>query len=937
MIIAGVLATLSSAVDAQVCGLEGRPDFPGHQLPLDAPLVAPTMVTVDAFPNLLDFQLPVFLTSAGDGSGRVFVVEQGGLIWVFPGDPAVTEAQKQLYLDVRPEIAAGGEGGLLGLAFDPDFVNNGRFYIDYTVDEAGGCGGSTCFKVVVERFTAPSAAANSVDRLTAPRQRLVEVEQPATNHNGGMLAFGPDNYLYVALGDGGGAGSVAQQLSNPLGTILRVDPADGAAAPMNPFATTSGADARIYHYGLRNPWRFSFDRDAPNDMWIGDVGQSAWEEIDRALANAAGLNFGWNDCEGTHDFGAGGCPTPGTEPPVIELPRAGQQSAQSITGGYVYRGSALPSLHGTYVFGDYASGSVFGWDRTTVDPTTGLGQIVTLANVGSVSSFGEDDAGELYIVTYFGGRILELQPSGGQGGQFPGLLSNTGFFSDTANLVPTAGMIEYDVGSALWSDRALKRRWLAPVAGQQVALKPDGALTFPVGTVFVKHFELPVSPGVTRRLETRLFVNQQPGWTGVTYRWNEAQTDALLLYTTSSDVIDVTIDGQPQQQTWVYPSPTDCMGCHTSAAGRVLGFRGPQLNHDFAYPAGTDNQLHALGCSDLFETHVEDPGQFPAWLPLDDTQASRQGRVRAYLESNCAHCHQPGGPAPGSMDMRRAGLLGAMNLIGVAPSEGGLGLPSPQRIKAGVSAESVLWERMRSSDPAIRMAVGTRLPHDEAVNLVRDWIDFDLLVIDSDEDSAADSSDNCPAVANASQSDGDGDGTGDACDPDAAPDLIASADGNGASVGLGQVVSLDGAVSNLGSGLAAGSQIRFYLSQDLVLDTANDRLVGDCQVSSVAPLNAGVCTDPSARVPDDLVVLGPGETRDYHWAACADGYDLVFEADEANNCVVSQQVVAVPEPSAGLLGSAGVAALTALAAVKRRFRSRREARMPRAARQPQGA
>jgi len=898
---------------AQTCGLQDRLEFPGHQLPLDAPLIPPTMTTADAFPNLSSFQLPVFITGSGDGSGRVFVVEQGGTIVVFPNDPAVTDPQTQTYLDLGPEVTAGGEGGLLGLAFDPDFANNARFYVHYTVDEPGACGEETCFKVVVERFTAPSASANSVDRSAAPRLRLLVVEQPATNHNAGMLAFGPaDGYLYVALGDGGGSGAVAQDLSTALGSVLRIDPSDGSAAPMNPFATTPGADPRIYHYGLRNPWRFSFDRQSPHDMWIGDVGENAWEEIDLAIANTPGLNFGWSSCEGTHDFGSGGCPLPGTEPPVIELPHAGTPSARSITGGYVYRGDALPSLRGTYVFGDFALGSVFGWDRTTTDPGTGLGQITTLANLGNVSSFGEDDDGELYIVTY-DGRILELQESsGGGGGQFPDLLSDTGFFSDTVDLIPTSGMVEFDVASPLWSDRALKRRWLALPAGQRVELKPDDALTFPVGTVFVKHFELPISPGVTRRLETRLFVNQQPGWTGVTYRWNEAQTDAQLLYTTSSDVFDVMVAGQSEQQTWVYPSPSDCVGCHTSAAGRVLGFRGPQLNHDFTYPAGVDNQLHAMGCSDLFTTKVADPGQLPSSHALDDAGVTRQHRARDYLESNCAHCHQPGGPAPGGMDMRRKILLGDMNLIGAVPTQGELGLPSPERIKAGVSSESVLWERMRTTDSTSRMAVGTLVPHDEAVVLVGDWIDLDLAVLDSDEDGASDSTDNCPAVANASQADGDGDGLGDACDPSAAPDLVASADGNVSTVGLGQIVALNGDVTNGGPGLAAGSQIRFYLSEDLAFDPANDPLVGDCQVAGMGPAATESCSDPVAFVPVDLVVLGPSETRPYHWAACADGFDVVFEGDEANNCVVSVEVVTVPEPDPRVLAFAGLTGLALL-------------------------
>ena len=249
--------------------------------------------------------------------------------------------------------------------------------------------------------------------------------------------------------------------------------------------------------------------------------------------------------------------------------------------------------------------------------------------------------------------------------------------------------------------------------------------------------------------------------------------------------------------------------------------------------------------------------------------------------------------------MRRETLLVGMNLIGVAATQGDLGLSSPDRIRAGAHADSVLWERLQSTTASIRMPTGTTVPDPHAVPLVRDWIDFDLLVIDSDEDGVPDASDRCPSVPDATQLDGDGDGTGDACDPDAAPDLLAAAVGP-AQAALGSAVAVQAVLQNSGASIATPSQARLFLSADLSFDPLDDPLVGACQVGALGPGGQLTCAAPNARVPADLAVLQPGETAPFHWAACADAYDLVFEGDEANNCAVDAAVVLVPEPRAAL-------------------------------------
>lgn len=342
------------------------------------------------------FTHPTAVTNAGDESGRLFVLERAGRIRIVNRDGTVAPAP---FLDIVPRVLSGSqEQGLLGLAFHPSDRATGRFYVSYTRQPDGA-------NVVAEY----RASATAQTASPAMERILLAIPDPAPNHNGGGLAFGPDGYLYIALGDGGGQNDQfgnAQNVDRLLGKLLRID-VDGTPAADrkyaipadNPFANGGGAP-EIWAIGMRNPWRISFDR-AWHDLYIGDVGGGNWEEIDRQPPDAAGgLNYGWPIMEGRHCL-AGSCTTEGYVQPIAEY---SHDLGCSVIGGYVYRGEVQPELQGVYVFGDWCSGRIFTLDvdGETITPKT------VLESGLQVSSFGEDEAGEIYVVDFAGGGLYRV-------------------------------------------------------------------------------------------------------------------------------------------------------------------------------------------------------------------------------------------------------------------------------------------------------------------------------------------------------------------------------------------------------------------------------------------------------------------------------------------------------------------------------------------------
>ena len=351
-----------------------------------------------AFPNLA-FPRLTNLVQPQDIPDLFFATEQAGVVRVFPNDPDAAEAA--VFLDIRDRVSEdNNEEGLLGLAFDPEYAANGHLYVYYSA--------ASPRRSVLSRFTVSEHNPRAAD----PDSELVlmEIPQPYGNHNGGQLAFGPDGYLYVGLGDGGSGGdpkSNGQNLGTLLGSILRIDVGDAVpdlpyVIPRdNPFAGVDGARGEIWAYGLRNPWRFSFDMDT-GALWTGDVGQNRWEEVDLITQ---GMNYGWNVTEGSYCFSPRtGCDSSGLVAPVAEY---GRSDGCSITGGYVYRGEEIPSLKGVYVYGDYCSGRIWGlrYDGQSVT------EQALLADSGLlITSFAQDSEGNLYVLSRNEG-VYRLTPA----------------------------------------------------------------------------------------------------------------------------------------------------------------------------------------------------------------------------------------------------------------------------------------------------------------------------------------------------------------------------------------------------------------------------------------------------------------------------------------------------------------------------------------------
>ncbi|MEW8508135.1 MAG: PQQ-dependent sugar dehydrogenase [Candidatus Thiodiazotropha sp.] len=635
------------------------------------------------------FQVP------GDNS-EWYAVQQTGQVVRFDNDPAVQATHT--FIDISDRLDYGGEKGLLGLAFHPDYASNGLVYLSYTASPVSG------LESRISRFSL-----DSVTQTLDPgsEQILLTVPQPYSNHNGGQIAFGPDGLLYIGLGDGGSGGDPqghGQNTSSLLGSMLRINVGTGVGGYSipsdNPFVSGGGA-AEIYAYGLRNPWRWSFDRQT-GDLWLGDVGQNAYEEVD-IIHN--GGNYGWNLMEGNHCYpSSSNCDDTGLVLPVAEYDHS---QGISVTGGYVYRGSDIPRIQGHYLYSDYGSGRIWG---LADNGAGGYSAEELLDSDLNVVSFAEDQLGELYVL-HLGGSIHKLTAeTSGTGGTVPTMLSGWGCFQagDVENF--SDYVIPYNINALLWSDFADKERFMAIPEESTVSIDAEGRFDFPPGSVLGKHFRLD-----GELIETRLLMRHaNSGWRGYSYEWNDTLSDAVLLENAKEKAFT--------DQTWHYPSPAECLLCHTTISGVALGPELGQLNRDFPYPARSANQLMTYEAIGLLADSLNDLQRSTAFYAVDDTAYSAERRARSYLHSNCAMCHQPGGTGGGDLDLRMSADLSTSGLCNRAPLAGDLGLNNPVLLKPGDPDNSILVLRMETLGEARMPPLGSSEIDTQAAAVVREWV-----------------------------------------------------------------------------------------------------------------------------------------------------------------------------------------------------------------------
>ncbi|HSP78105.1 MAG TPA: PQQ-dependent sugar dehydrogenase, partial [Myxococcaceae bacterium] len=428
-------------------------------------------------------------------------------------------------------------------------------------------------------------------------------------------------------------------------------------------------------------------------------------EVDKVVL---GGNYGWNIMEGSSCYAATTCRQTGLIGPVAEY---GRDEGISITGGFVYRGSAIPALIGRFIYGDYGSGRIW---AVSLDPRTGRSRADVLLDANlSISSFAEGLDGELYVLDFREGKLHALVPAGTpEPVAFPQRLSETGCVdpADPTRLAP--GVIPYTLNAPLWSDGAGKERALAIPDGTTVRVAEDGDFEFPIGSVLVKTFFLE-----GRRVETRLLMHHPDGvWAGYSYEWNEEQTDAFLLPASKLRQVGAL--------TWYYPSRGECLVCHTAEAGRPLGPELGQLNGDFTYPSTgrTRNQLVTLDHLGIFEQPLPAPVSSLPRFPEPSSAEPLEARARAYLHSNCAGCHRPNGLGGGTADLRFQVPLAETNICDALPQQGDMGIPDARLVAPGAPERSLLSVRMHALDIHRMPPLGTQVRDSAGIALIDAWI-----------------------------------------------------------------------------------------------------------------------------------------------------------------------------------------------------------------------
>ena len=754
-------------LQAQPYGLTTRPEvgpFVNGAMPMTAPGISGNWSAVEAFPNLL-FTNSVGLAPVPD-SNLFCVWEREGRIWTFENSSNVTE--KKLVLDLHNQCQGWDDSGLLGVAFHPGFATNHYMYVYYTWVRPGTVTGDpntrpnptlpNTYHDRLERYTLDDNGVAIPDSV----QVLIDLtDQTVWHHGGGMFIHPKNGFLYLTIGDN--SVSDNDQIINKslYSGVLRIDvdcrggnishpiprqPLNGHTANYyipndNPFVGQdkvfngeSNVLEEFFCIGLRSPHRMTYDP-GTGRIYIGDVGESAREEVDIIEPGEKGLNFQWPFCEGK--LGQMKPPYIGiSRGPVLDYPHT---DGRAVIGGYVYRGKKFArDLGGKYIFGDNVFRLVWAMDQTTTPVAKGVLCVMPKGNgpnSGSdytgLSSFGVDAQGEIYFcqMSSIGGYIYTLARGGPPppSHPVPKLLSQTGVFADMKKMTPQPFLVPYQVNQPLWSDGAVKDRWMSLPSDKKIHFSANGEWQFPDGTVFVKTFQLHVDdtdPGELRRLETRLLVRDTNGYVyGGTYKWRPDDSDADLMEAGSNEDITIKTATGTRIQHWFYPGRQDCLTCHTPVSGGVLGVKTRQLNGNYTYPNGvTDNQLRAWNHVGLFDTTLSDDdiSHMKKLVAITDTSAPLEDRVRSYLDANCAQCHRPGG-AEAFFDARYDTPLDHQGIIN-GPVGDALGISGAKIVAPGDPDKSVLLNRISMTGPLQMPPLARNVDDTNAIQAITQWI-----------------------------------------------------------------------------------------------------------------------------------------------------------------------------------------------------------------------
>ena len=686
-----------------------------------SPETPPPLGSVRAYPELA-VQRPVALEWE-PGTGNLLMLqnyawsEDRTILKRFAARPEVAAAETLLEL---PEMA-------YTICFHPRYAENGYLYLGRNGPGPGAGKSSRLVRYTVSRKAPFQLVAGSAVTI---------IEWSSDGHNGAAAAFGRDGMLYVTSGDGtaqSDADQAGQDTASMRSKVLRID-VDAAppgqpyvVPPDNPFLGNPLVRPETWAYGFRNPWRITSDPES-GQIWVGQNGQDL-----REYANLLerGANYGWSEYEGSREFIPGRLkgPAPFT-PPTIEHDHA---AFRSLTGGFVYRGKRFPELTGAYLYGDYGTGRVWAakhdgkqllWNREIADTPA------------AIAGFGTNPEGDILIADHLGNAILKLEPAprpDPAAQPFPKLLSDTGLFANVAELKPMEGIHPYEINAPAWHDGAKGDRLLAlpgTACAEFFPAHETGAAwkswNLPDGTVVVQTLTLPEEgTRPVRRMETRLLVKEHSDWAAYSYLWNEAQTEATLV---PKEGIRVPVGGRE----WLVPARGDCVACHGRGANYVLSLTNAQLNRNVRREGGLKHQLEALAEAGWVQTKTGE-GRFSPGLPKPvpelprlvdpaDPTAPLADRAKAWLATNCSHCHLPEGGGNSAMNLAPWASGADQHLLNAMPQHGDLGLPDARLLTPGEVGRSVLPVRVMSRGPGQMPPIGTLQIDPAGLQLLIAWL-----------------------------------------------------------------------------------------------------------------------------------------------------------------------------------------------------------------------